>query len=106
MGLVALILAVLAPIFATLIKLAISRKTEFLADAEGALLTRYPQGLARALKKISDYPQSLKVANDATSHLYIANPFKGKEKTSWLHKLFRTHPPTSERVNALLGMKV
>jgi heat shock protein HtpX len=106
MILVALILAILAPIFATLIKLAISRKREFLADASGALLTRYPEGLARALEKISKSSQPLKVANDATSHLYIANPFKGKEEKSWLHKLFMTHPPVEERIKALREMRI
>ncbi len=106
MILVALTLAILAPIFAQLIKLAISRKRELLADASGALLTRYPEGLARALEKISADPNSLKVVNDATAHLYIASPLRGKEKTAWLHKLFMTHPPVEERVRALRGMKV
>jgi len=106
MILVALALAILAPIFAQLIKLAISRKREYLADASGALLTRYPEGLARALEKISADPNPLKMANDATSHLYIASPFRGKEKTSWLHKLFSTHPPIEERVKILRGMRV
>ena len=105
MILVALALAILAPIFATLIKLAISRKREYLADSSGALLTRYPEGLAKALEKISADPEPLKIANDATSHLYIASPFRGKEKTSWLHKLFSTHPPIEERVKALRGMR-
>lgn len=103
---VALLFAILAPLFATMLRLAISRKREFLADASGALLTRYPEGLARALEKISQDPRSLTVANDATAHLYIANPFKGKEQTLWLHKLFMTHPPVEERVKALRGMKV
>lgn len=103
---IALALAILAPIFATLIKLAISRKREFLADASGALLTRYPEGLAMALEKIAQSPHSLKRANDATSHLYISNPFRGKEKKSWLHKLFLTHPPTEKRVKILRGMKI
>ncbi len=102
----ALILAILAPLFATLIRLAISRKREFLADASGALLTRYPEGLARALEKISQDPNPLKVANDATSHLYIASPFRGKEEKSWLHKLFMTHPPVEERAKALRGLKI
>jgi len=97
--------AILAPIAATLIQLAISRKREFLADASGALLTRYPEGLARALEKISADPNSLKVANNATSHLYIASPFRGKEKTSWLYRLFMTHPPVEERIAALREMK-
>jgi len=106
MILVALALAILAPIFANLIKLAISRKREFLADASGALLTRYPEGLARALEKISADPNPLKTANDATSHLYIASSFRGKEKTSWLHKLFMTHPPMEERIKTLRGMAI
>jgi len=106
MILVALVLAILAPIFAQLIKLAISRKREFLADASGALLTRHPEGLARALEKISADPNPLRVASDATSHLYIASPFRGKEKTSWLHRLFMTHPPVKERIKALKGMAI
>jgi len=103
---VAIALAVLAPIFAQLIKLAISRKREFLADASGALLTRYPEGLARALEKISQDPNSLRGASDATSHLYIASPFRGKEKKAWLHKLFMTHPPIEERIHTLREMKI
>jgi len=103
---VALVLAILAPILAQLLKMAISRKREFLADASGALLTRYPEGLARALEKISADPNPLKTASDATSHLYIASPFRGKEKTSWLHKLFMTHPPVQERVRALRDIKI
>ncbi len=103
---VAIALAILAPIFAQLIKLAISRKREFLADASGALLTRYPEGLARALEKISADPNPLRGANNATSHLYIASPFRGKESKSWLHKLFATHPPVEERMRALRGMSV
>jgi len=106
MILVALALAILAPIFAQLIKLAISRKREYLADASGALLTRYPEGLARALEKISQDPNPLRGASDATSHLYIASPFRGKEQTSWLHKLFMTHPPIEERVRVLRGMRI
>jgi heat shock protein HtpX len=104
--LIALALAILAPILATLIRLAISRKREFLADATGALLTRYPEGLASALEKISRDQSPLRTANDATSHLYIVNPFKGKEIKSWLHKLFLTHPPVEERIKALRGMKI
>ncbi len=106
MVLISLALAIFAPIFANLIKLAISRKREFLADASGSLLTRYPEGLARALEKISADNNSLKGANDATCHLYIASPFRGKEKTSWLHKLYRTHPLVEERIKTLRGMKV
>lgn len=101
---VGIILAILAPIFATLIQLAISRKREYLADASGALLTRYPEGLANALRKISAYSQPMKTANDATAHLFIANPF-GSNRMRGLHKLFMTHPPMQDRVNALLGKK-
>lgn len=97
-------LAILAPIFAVLIQLAISRKREFLADATGALLTRYPEGLANALRKISTYSAPMKKAHDATAHLFFANPF-GKKKNSGLHKLFSTHPPAEERIAALLGQK-
>jgi heat shock protein HtpX len=98
----AIILSILAPIAAMLMQLAISRKREFLADADGALLTRYPEGLARALEKISADPEKLEVANRATAHLYIANPFKGKK----VSKLFMTHPPIEERVKALRGMNL
>jgi heat shock protein HtpX len=104
--LIALVLSVLAPLFATLIRLAISRKREFLADASGALLTRYPEGLARALEKIAQAPEPLKVASDATAHLFIASPFRQKEKTFWLHKLFMTHPPIEERIRALREMDI
>ena len=99
---IGLILAILAPIAASLIQLAVSRKREFLADASGALLTRYPQGLASALKKISAVPTPMKTANNATAHLFISNPFSSK-KRSGLHKLFMTPPPTEDRVRALLG---
>ena len=100
-----LIAAILAPIAATLIKLGISRKREFLADASGALLTRYPEGLARALEKISNDPHPLKVANSSTNHLYIASPLRGKENVSWFNKLFMTHPPVEERIKALREIK-
>jgi heat shock protein HtpX len=98
--------AILAPFAATLIQLAISRKREFLADASGALLTRYPEGLARALEKISADPNPLRVANNATAHLYIASPFRGEKKTNWFVKLFMTHPPIEERVKSLRGIKI
>jgi heat shock protein HtpX len=104
MTIVAIVLAILAPIFAKLLQLAISRKREFLADASGALLTRYPQGLASALRKIESTHIPLKRAQHATAHLYISNPFKDK-KRDFFGKLFMTHPPTSERVAALLGGK-
>ncbi|MCX6730046.1 MAG: M48 family metallopeptidase, partial [Candidatus Portnoybacteria bacterium] len=92
-----LILIILSPIVSTLIQLAISRKREYLADASGSLLTRYPEGLASALEKISLNPTPLKRANSATAHLYIDNPFKGKK----LINLFSTHPPIQERIKRL-----
>ncbi|HDQ15766.1 MAG TPA: zinc metalloprotease HtpX [Bacteroidetes bacterium] len=94
--------AILAPLAATLLKLAISRKREFLADASGALLTRYPEGLARALKKISQDPNPLRSASNATSHLFISNPFRKKA----VSKLWMTHPPIEERIKALMQMDV
>ena len=96
----------LAPILAQLLRLAISRKREFLADATGALMTRYPEGLASALEKIASDPRRLRVASNATAHLFIVNPFKGKSGQNWLVKLFSTHPPVEERIAALRGMKV
>lgn len=103
-AIIGILLLILSPIIAQLIQLAISRKREFLADASGALLTRYPEGLANALKKISSYSQPMRFANDATAHLFIANPF-GKGAMNGLHKLFMTHPPVEDRVKALLGSK-
>jgi heat shock protein HtpX len=105
---VGLILAILSPIIATLIKLAVSRKREFLADASGALLTRYPEGLARALEKISSDTEPLEAANKATAHMYIANPLKadGGKKTGWLASLFNTHPPIEERIAKLRNMNL
>ncbi len=97
---IGLVLAILSPLFAKLIQLAISRKREYLADASGALLTRYPEGLARALEKISSQKKALKHANKATAHLYIANPF-GNEKMA---NLFSTHPPVASRITALRSM--
>jgi heat shock protein HtpX len=102
---VAIILSILSPLVAKLIQMAISRKREFLADANGALLTRYPEGLASALEKISADTEPLKAANKATAHLYIANPFKGK-KVSFLTKMFMTHPPMQERIKILRGMAI
>jgi heat shock protein HtpX len=101
-----IIAALLAPIAATLVQLAISRKREFLADADGALLTRYPEGLASALEKISKDPTPMRVANDATSSLFIESPYKGQQKTHWFAKLFMTHPPVEERIAALRDMEV
>jgi heat shock protein HtpX len=109
-----IIFAILAPISATLIQLAISRKREFLADADGALLTRFPEGLANALRKISAVSTPMKTANNATAHLFIANPFRlpaipasagtaGPGKSKFFANLFNTHPPTADRIKALLG---
>jgi len=101
---VGIVLAILAPIVAQLIKLAISRKREFLADASGALLTRYPEGLASALEKISGYPVGIQRVSTATAHLYISNPLKDGKAVSFMSKLFATHPPAEERISALRGM--
>jgi len=97
---VGIVLAVLSPLFAKLIQMAVSRKREFLADASASLLTRYPEGLASALEKISSQNIPLKRANKATAHLYISSPFKGKG----ISKLFSTHPPAQERIKALRNM--
>jgi heat shock protein HtpX len=102
LGIVALALMVLAPIFALLIQMAISRKREYLADASGAMLTRYPDGLAGALKKIASDHNRLSVANKATAPLYIYNPLK--DYRAGLNSLFNTHPPIEERVRRLEAM--
>ena len=103
---IAVVLAILAPIIATLIQLAISRKREFLADASGALLTRNPDALADALLKISADREPLEVANKATAHLYIVNPFKeGHKLVGLFANFFNTHPPIGERVKALRAMQ-
>jgi len=103
--------AILAPIAATLIQFAISRRRESLADASGALLTRYPEGLARALEKIVSNPYPMNHPSSATAHLYFANPFKadrptGEKKTPFFVKIFMTHPPLEERIKALREMSV
>lgn len=103
LAIVGIVLLILSPIIAQLIQLAISRKREFLADASGALLTRYPEGLASALQKIHASDTSMQNANDATAHLFIANPFG--PSLNGLHKLFMTHPPVEERIKALIGNK-
>jgi len=99
---VALVAVILTPIAAQLIRFAVSRQREFLADASAALLTRYPEGLARALEKISADPDPLEVANKATAHLYINNPLH--EHKSFLNNLFSTHPPVEERIRLLRAM--
>ena len=102
--LIGIIFAVFSPIAATLIHLAISRKREFLADASGALLTRYPEGLANALKKISEYNQPMQKVSNAIAHLYISNPYgKQKNEIKFFQKMFLTHPPIEDRIKALLG---
>ena len=102
MILIGFVLAILSPFIAAIIQLAISRKREFLADVDGALLTRYPEGLASALEKISRDQTPLRVANKATAHMYITNPFKGKK----VSRFFSTHPPVEQRTKALRGMEM
>ena len=114
---IGIIISILAPIVASLIHLAISRRREFLADSSGALLTRFPEGLAKALEKISLHSQPLKTASNATAHLFLENPFGAdsdvsvgaghpkngvERKTPFIVKLFSTHPPVEERIKALL----
>ncbi len=104
-----IVLAIAAPLIATLIRLAVSRKREFLADASGVLLTRYPEGLANALRKISAYAAPMRRANHATAHLFIADPFGLSAHAvpqgiaRGLNALFMTHPPAEERIRALVG---
>ena len=100
---VGLVLAILAPIAATLIQLAISRKREYLADASGALLTRYPEGLASALQKIQDYGTPMRRQSTAIAHLYIANPEGSGRFAKKIGNLFSTHPPITDRIKALMG---
>jgi len=109
---IVLIGAIIIPIIAGFMQLAISRKREFLADSTGALMTRYPQGLASALKKISEYPVAMKKASHATAHLFISDPFNSgiklqelhkNKKRSFFNKIFLTHPPVEERIQALTG---
>ena len=102
LAIVGIVFIILSPIIATLIQLAISRKREYLADASGALLTRYPQGLASALQKIASYGAPMKTASNATAHMYISNPFGRAAKG--LSSLFMTHPPVEARIKALTEM--
>lgn len=100
-----IIAAILAPLIATIIQLAVSRRREFLADASGVLLTRYPDGLANALRKISGDKEPLEAANRGTAHLYIVNPLKGSQALDGFAKLFSTHPPLEDRIKALREME-
>ena len=102
--LLGIILALLSPLIATLIRLAISRKREFLADASGALLTRYPDGLARALEKIEKHARPMRASGNAMAHLWISDP--RAKKISGLAKLFMTHPPIQERIKSLREMSI
>jgi heat shock protein HtpX len=104
---IGIILALLSPIIATLLQLAVSRQREYLADSSGALLTRYPEGLARALEKIQKDTEPLEAANKATASLYIANPFKeGQPSRTWFANLFNTHPPIEDRIKRLREMNL
>ncbi|HEY1037219.1 MAG TPA: M48 family metalloprotease [Candidatus Paceibacterota bacterium] len=109
LAIIGIVLLILSPLFATMLQLAISRRREYVADATGALLTRYPEGLASALQKITGYAerggQPLARASDATAHLFISNPF-GAKALNGLHKLFMTHPPAEKRIAALRGMDI
>ncbi len=100
---IGLVLAILSPFFAQLIKLAVSRSREYLADASGAMLTRYPEGLAKALEKIALHDKPLKRANHATAHLFLANPFDPHVTKKFEH-FFSTHPPIEERIVKLRSM--
>lgn len=101
---IGILLAVLSPIIAQLIQLAISRRREFLADATGAAMTKYPEGLVKALQKISQDREPLEVANKATAHLYFSNPLKNHhDAVGWFAGLFNTHPPVEDRIKALRG---
>lgn len=101
---IGIVLALLSPLVATLIQLSVSRKREFLADASGALLTRYPEGLARALEKLDEDKKPLRNATNATAHLFIENPFQHKDTKHWFINLFNTHPPMDERIKILRSM--
>lgn len=103
-----LVLALISPLIGMLLQLAVSRQREYLADSSGALLTRYPEGLASALEKISADHEPLEAANKATAHLYIVNPLKahGRDSVGWFASLFNTHPPIQERVKRLREMNL
>ncbi|MGE5581059.1 MAG: M48 family metalloprotease, partial [Bacillota bacterium] len=99
---IGVIFIIFAPIIAQLLQLAVSRKRELLADASGALLTRYPEGLASALEKLASDKEPLEFANKATAHLYIVNPLK--DHRGFINNLFSTHPPVEERIRILRSM--
>ncbi|MEO6509014.1 MAG: M48 family metallopeptidase [Patescibacteria group bacterium] len=99
-----ILVLLITPLVASIIQLAVSRKREYLADASGALLSRHPAALARALQKIADDPQVLKTASTSTAHLFIANPFKKTKTSSWVTSLFSTHPPIEDRIRILMDM--
>ena len=104
LAILAIVAVILAPLAAKLIELAISRRREYLADESGALLTRYPQGLASALEKIGGYQAPMRSANLATAHLFIGDPFgKSGGSAGWIERLFSTHPPIQDRIKKLLG---
>ncbi len=105
-AIIGVVAIIVAPLAAQLIQLAVSRRREFLADASGALLTRYPDALSSALQKISSYQAPMRRANHATSHLFISNPYGAHEAGRFIAKIFSTHPPVGERVAALQGMRV
>jgi len=106
LGLLGFIFIILSPIIARVIQFSVSRKREFLADGSASLMTRYPEGLARALEKISQDQTKSKYKSPALAHLYIVNPFRGKERNNWLNKLFSTHPPIKERIEILRNMNL
>ena len=103
---IALVIALLAPIFATLLRLAVSRKREYLADNSAVLITRYPEGLASALEKISGSGEKMESANEATANLYISNPLRGDQDSGFMRKLFMTHPPVEERIDRIRNIDV
>ncbi|OGZ50426.1 MAG: zinc metalloprotease HtpX [Candidatus Ryanbacteria bacterium RIFCSPLOWO2_02_FULL_47_14] len=104
---IGMLLAILAPLAGILIQLAVSRKREYLADASGALLTRYPEGLASALEKLARDNTPMAQANHATAHLWLDDPYQGKKTPAlWFTKLFMTHPPIEDRIRILRGMRV
>ena len=104
---IGIVLAILAPLAGLLMQLAVSRKREYLADASGALLTRYPEGLASALEKLAKDHTPMKQANHATAHLWLDDPYQGKEKKmSFITKIFMTHPPIEDRIKRLREMNV